>query len=53
MTVMRVMLFVLDVSMLRKCEADGNSGVGDGRGGSSVKRSENWSHPIPSIDLRR
>ena len=28
MTVMRVMLFVLDVSMLRECDGDGNAGVG-------------------------
>ena len=26
-TVMRVLLFVLDVSMLRECEGDGNAGV--------------------------
>ena len=30
-TVMRVLLFVLDVSMLRECEGDSNAGVG-GRG---------------------
>ena len=29
-TVMRVLLFVLHVCMLRKCEGDGNAGVGDG-----------------------
>ena len=28
-TVMRLLLFVLDVTMLRECERDGNSGVGD------------------------
>ena len=26
------LLFVLDVSMLRECEGDGNAGVGDGGG---------------------
>ena len=31
-TVMRVLLFVLDVSMLRECEGDDNDGVGDGEG---------------------
>ena len=31
-TVMRVLLFVLDVSMMRECECDGNAGVGDGGG---------------------
>ena len=29
-TVMRVLLFVLDVSTLGECEGDGNAGVGDG-----------------------
>ena len=29
-TVMRVLSFVLDVSMLRQCEGDDHSGVGDG-----------------------
>ena len=29
-TVMRVLLFVLDVSMMRECDGDGNAGVGDG-----------------------
>ena len=29
-TVMRVLLFVLDVSMLRECEGDVNAGVWDG-----------------------
>ena len=28
LTVMHVLLFVLDVSMLRDCEGDGNAGVG-------------------------
>ena len=28
--VMHVLLFGLDVSMLRECEGDGNTGVGDG-----------------------
>ena len=28
-TVMRVVLFVLDVRMLRECEGDGNAGVGE------------------------
>ena len=32
MTVMRVLLFVLHVSMVRECEGDGNVGVGDGEG---------------------
>ena len=31
-TVMRVLLFVLDVSMLRECDGDGNADVGDGEG---------------------
>ena len=31
-TVTRVLLFVLHVCMLRKCEGDGNAGVGDGCG---------------------
>ena len=31
-TVMRELLFVLDVIMLRECEGDGNAGVGDGGG---------------------
>ena len=31
-TVMCVLLFVLDASMLRVCEGDGNAGVGDGGG---------------------
>ena len=30
MIVMRVLLFVLDVSMLRECEGDDNAGVGMG-----------------------
>ena len=29
-TVMRVLLFVLELSLLRECEGDGNVGVGDG-----------------------
>ena len=29
-TVMRVLLFVLDVFLLRECEVDDNAGVGDG-----------------------
>ena len=29
-TVMRALLFVLDVSMLRECEGNGNDGEGDG-----------------------
>ena len=32
MTVMRVLLFVVDVSMLKECEGDGNAGAGDGGG---------------------
>ena len=31
-TVMRVLLFVLDVSMLRKCDGDGNANSGAGKG---------------------
>ena len=31
-TVMRVLLFVLDVILLRECEGNGNAGVGDGGG---------------------
>ena len=31
MTVARVLLFVLDVSMLRECEDVGNFGVKDGK----------------------
>ena len=34
-TVVRV-LFLLDMSMLRKCEGDGNVGVGDGGGVAAV-----------------
>ena len=30
LTVMRVLLFVLDVSIRRECEGDGNASVGDG-----------------------
>ena len=29
---MCILLFVLDVSMLRECEGGGNDGVGDGGG---------------------
>ena len=32
LTVVCMMLFVLDVNILRECEGDDNSGVGDGRG---------------------
>ena len=35
-TVMRVLLFVCEMSMLRECEGDGNAGVGDGAGVVSV-----------------
>ena len=31
-TVMRVLLFILDVSMLRDWKGDGNAGAGEGRG---------------------
>ena len=31
-TVMRILLFVLHVSMVRECEGNGNAGVGDGGG---------------------
>ena len=39
-TVMRVLLFVLYVSMLRECEGDGNAAVGDG--GVVVACEERW-----------
>ena len=32
LTVMRILLFVCEVSMLRECEGDGNAGVGAGDG---------------------
>ena len=35
-TVMRVLLLLLDVSMMRECEGDGNAGVGDGGGEIAV-----------------
>ena len=42
-TMLRVLLFVLDMRMLRGCEADGNVGVGheyvDGTGGSGIEYS--------------
>ena len=31
-TVMRVLVFVLNASMMRECDGGGNAGVGDGRG---------------------
>ena len=35
-TVMRELLFVLDVSTLRECEDDGHAGKGDGGGSAAV-----------------
>ena len=37
MIVMCVLLFMLDVSMLRECEVDDNAGVGDGGGVVAVR----------------
>ena len=50
-TVMRVLLFVLDVSMLRECEGDGSGDVGDKGGVVGVSACHEYVGGIRGSDI--